>query len=78
MSFIIMKNKITHNDIERANERIMNMTDDELKKFKNSEDYIKFTDEEFERAGRIAWKNYEKRKKRKKMWCWFLNLIKHN
>lgn len=43
MSFIIMKNKITHNDIERANERIMNMTDDELKKFKNSEDYIKFT-----------------------------------
>ena len=76
MSFIIMKNRITHNDIERANERIMNMTDDELKKFKNSEDYI--TDEEFERAGRIAWKIMKNEKKRKKMWCWFLNLIKHN
>ena len=75
MSFIIMKNRITQYDIERANERMMNMTDDD---FKKSEEYIKFTDEEFERAGNIAWKNYEKRKKRKKMWCWFLNLIKHN
>lgn len=76
MSFIIMKIKITKKDIERANERMMNMTDDELKKFKNSEDYIKFTDEEFERAGRIAWENYERRNKRKKMWYRFLNLIK--
>lgn len=65
-----MKIKITKEDIYKANETLMNMSEKEFNDLKNSDIYIHYTEEELNKAGAKALYNYNKRKK----WSWFYKL----
>jgi hypothetical protein len=69
------KFKITKEDIERANESLMNMNEQEINDFENSQGYIHFTDEEIRSAGEIAFKQHYRREKIRKMWKCLFNIF---
>jgi hypothetical protein len=69
------KFKITKEDIEHANESLMNMTEQEINELENSSEYIHFTNEEINNAWNIAIKKYYRREKFRKMWKRLFNIF---
>jgi hypothetical protein len=69
------KFKITKEDIEHANESLMNMTEQEINELENSSEYIHFTNEEINNAWNIAIKKDYRREKFRKMWKRLFNIF---
>jgi hypothetical protein len=69
------KFKITKEDIEHANESLMNMTEQEINELENSSEYIHFTKEEINNAWNIAIKKDYRREKFRKMWKRLFNIF---
>lgn len=66
---------ITEEDVERANETLMKMTEDEISEISKTPGYVHFTEDDFRKAGAFALKKVRRQEKYEKLWKRLLNIF---